>query len=81
MQSPTVCFQCGTTIANKIKQFMELLAEKNGAPKGMQYEVKYYFQTDDKYKDNNDICEKLGIVNDCCKSHIISAIDLSMYRL
>jgi DNA-directed RNA polymerase subunit N (RpoN/RPB10) len=80
MLVPILCFSCGCPIGDKEDLFRhmravrvrEVLAARGTAPTqapidaGLQIECA-------------DILEQLGIVNDCCRAHLITAMNFADY--
>jgi DNA-directed RNA polymerase subunit N (RpoN/RPB10) len=64
--------KCGKPLSNKWFKFQRLLKEK--------------YKTDNlavaieknKFNDNRDITDKIGVTNLCCKAHLITSVNVEM---
>lgn len=67
MLVPILCFTCGCSIGDKEDLFIHLKNEKKEK------------EPDNEELDCSDILDILDIKNDCCRMHIITAINFVDY--
>ena len=80
MLVPILCFTCGCPIGDKEDLFRHLRAEKVREILKDRKTVATQAMIDAGLQiDCSDILDRLGIVYDCCRAHLISAMIYSDY--
>ena len=73
---PIKCFTCGDLLADKYRYFQDEVRKKK-IQKGLQVEKVIYLTKDvmDKTQEG-EVLDQLKIVNVCCRSHMLTHIDI-----
>ena len=71
---PIKCFTCGTLIADKYRLYVEQVRDKK-LEMGIS-ETVYFNSSNNSKTIEGEMMDKLGLVKQCCRRHMLTHVDI-----